>query len=251
MRRGKAMKTRSVMLSVICATAAVGVMIWLAVEHQAGLRLRQENTALRQQLDLLAGVLAENERLSNLVAQAGSSQSLPDERLTELLRLRGEVGVLRQQSKELETLRNGNREAHTALTSSITPQSAGQAAAVATADYWPRDSWSFAGYASPDASLQSFLWAASKGDVKTLQGGITGEIEKMVAKDLEGKSDSEASAKAMAELAPLKSVLVLNREVQADDRVVLTTVFEDANRTETNKTLMKKIGNDWKFSGSP
>ena len=239
------------MLSVIYATAAAGVMIWLAVEHQAGLRLGQDNRALRQQLGQLAGLVAENERLSNLVAQASGPQSLPDERLKELLRLRGEVGVLRQQSKELETLRNENRQARAALESGLNAQSAGQAAAAATADYWPRDSWSFAGYASPDASLQSFLWAASKGDVKTLQGGITGEIEKMVAKDLEGKSDSEASAKAMAELAPLKSVLVLNREVQADDTVVLTTVFEGANHTETNKTLMKKIGNDWKFSGSP
>jgi hypothetical protein len=38
---------------------------------------------------------------------------------------------------------------------------------VATADYWPRDSWAFAGYASPDAALRSCFWAANTGDVKT------------------------------------------------------------------------------------
>ena len=151
------------MLSVIYATAAAGVMIWLAVEHQAGLRLGQDNRALRQQLGQLAGLVAENERLSNLVAQASHSPSLPNDQLKELLRLRGEVGVLRQQSKELETLREENRQARTALESSPKPQSTSPAGGAATADYWPRDSWTFAGYASPDAALQSFVWAASKG----------------------------------------------------------------------------------------
>ena len=76
-----------------------GVTIWLADEHQARLRLGQENVALRQQLGRLAGLVAENERLSNILAQAKSPQSLPDERLKELLRLRGEAGVLRERRR--------------------------------------------------------------------------------------------------------------------------------------------------------
>jgi hypothetical protein len=59
--------------------------------------------------------IAENQRLSNLVAQANGSlsrrneqlkaPSATDERAKELLRLRGAVEALRQQSKEIETLR--------------------------------------------------------------------------------------------------------------------------------------------------
>jgi hypothetical protein len=176
------MNAKRVMLSVLCATAGVGVAVWLAVEYQGRLRLGEENKALRQQLDQIAGLVAENERLSNLVAQANSSQSLPDERLKELLRLRGEVGVLRQQSKELEALREKNRQARAALDSGHKPQDANVAGAAATADYWPRGSWAFAGYASPEAALQSFFWAANKGDVKTLQGGITDDIQKEISK---------------------------------------------------------------------
>jgi hypothetical protein len=243
------MNAKRVMLSVLCATAGVGVAVWLAVEYQGRLRLGEENKALRQQLDQIAGLVAENERLSNLVAQANSSQSLPDERLKELLRLRGEVGVLRQQSKELEALREKNRQARAALDSGHKPQDANVAGAAATADYWPRGSWAFAGYASPEAALQSFFWAANKGDVKTLQGGITDDIQKEVARDLEGKSESEASAKAMEVVASLKSVRVLDREVQANDTVVFTAAFEDENGTQTNKARMTKIGNEWKFSG--
>ena len=132
------MKARSVILSVLWATAVIGVAIGLAVERQARLRLGEENEALRQQLGRMPGLVAENERLSNLVAQAHRPQSLPDgrvkaqsqpdEQLLELLRLRGEVGVLRQQSKELETLREENRQARAALASGRKAQNAGQAA---------------------------------------------------------------------------------------------------------------------------
>jgi hypothetical protein len=42
---------------------------------------------------------------------------------------------------------------------------------------------------------------------------------------------------------------VVNREVQADETVVLTAAFEEGTDTHTTKLLMKKIGNEWKISG--
>jgi hypothetical protein len=243
------MKANSVIFNVLCATAVVGVAIWLAVGHQTRLRLGEENKALRQQLGQLAGLASENERLSNVVAQANRSQPLPDDQLRELLRLRGEVGILRQQGKELETLRNENRQVRAALESSLKTPNAGAAGAAATADYWPRDSWAFAGYASPDAALQTSVWAANKGDVKAFLGGTTGEIQKSVEEHIAGKSDSEASAELMADTGRLKSVRVVNREVEGDDTVVFMTAFEAENGTETNKMVIKKIGNEWKLSG--
>jgi outer membrane translocation and assembly module TamA len=132
------LKANSVILSVLGAGAVVGVAICVAVERQARLRVGEENKALRQQLDQMASLVEENERLSNLVAQASRSQSRPDERLEaqslsdeqslELLRLRGEVGALREQSKELETLREENRQVRAALGSGHKAQNAGQAA---------------------------------------------------------------------------------------------------------------------------
>ncbi len=249
MGQGKAMKANSVILSVLCGTAVVALAIWLAVEHQARLRLGDEHKALEQQLDQMAGLAADNERLSNLVAQAGRSGSLPDEQSQELLRLRGEVGVLRQQTNGLEAARQENRQARAALESSLTNQSAGAAVAAATADYWPRGSWAFAGYASPDAALQTSLWAANNGELKALLDSTTGDLQKMVEKDLTGKSEGEAAVRAMDEVARLQSVRLLNREVQADGTVVLTAAFEEGTDTHTSKLLMKKIGNDWKISG--
>jgi hypothetical protein len=250
MRHGNSLKTRSAILSFVCATAAVGVMSWLAVEHQSRLRLGQENRALRQQLGQLASLVAENGRLSNLVARASHSQSLPDEQLRELLRLRGEVGVLRQQGKELEALLEENGRARIALATCFNTRSAGAVGAAATAEYWPRDAWAFVGYASPEATLQSALWAASKGDLKALLGGTAGEYHKEIEKDLASISENQLSAKFIADTARYKSVHVLNREEQADDMVMFTTVFYDETRALPSKVHLKKIGNEWKLTSS-
>ncbi len=243
------MRTGSVITCIFCAGTVVGLAIWLAVEHQARLRLLGEHNALEQQLGQMAGLIAENERLSHLVAQVPPPQSPPDDQSRELLRLRGEAGVLRQQARELEAVRSENRQARAALESRLTSQATGAAKATATADYWPRDSWAFTGYATPDAALQTSFWAASNGDVKALMASATGDVRQMMEKDLAGRPDAEASIKAMDEVSDIKSVRVLSREPQGDDTVVLTAEIQDQRALQTGKLIMKKVGDEWKLSG--
>ena len=90
---------KRVILSVFCAIVVLGVSIWVAVGYQTRLQLEEENQGLRQQVDQMAELVAENERLSNLVAQASQSRPLSEDQMRELLRLRGEIGALRQQGK--------------------------------------------------------------------------------------------------------------------------------------------------------
>ncbi len=237
--------------SIVCIGPVVGLAIWFAVEHHARLRLGEERQALETQSAQMAGLIAENERLSNLLARANPPSPLPDDQLRELLRLRGEVGLLREQSQDLETARAENQQARAALETGLKGPGAGATKAAATADYWPRDSWTFAGYASPDAALQSFVWAGSKGDLTNWLAGATGDVRKRMEQDLGGKSRDQAVIRAMDEFIGLKSVRVLNREVQADDTVVLTAAFEDRTQDHTAKLVMKKIDGEWKLSGPP
>ncbi len=58
-------------------------------------RLREETLSLQQQASQMAQLAAENQRLSNLLAHAGSAQPPKPEQLGELLRLRGEATRLR------------------------------------------------------------------------------------------------------------------------------------------------------------
>src|SRR5438445_9584945 len=138
--------------SAVVIAAVAGLAVWAAFEHQRRVGLGREHQALEQKLEEMARLITSNEQLSNLLAQAKSPPSLMDDQSRELLRLRGEVGVLRRQSRELETVREENRQARAALESSLKSQNTAKAAA--TADYWPQDSWAFKGYASADAALQ-------------------------------------------------------------------------------------------------
>lgn len=106
----KFMAMTKLKLGIISAVVVAGVATPLVVQHQAQVRLREENGALRQQLDQLNQLAAENQRLSNLVARANNSQSLPNDQLSELLRLRGEVTRLRSGSQELAQLKAANAQ---------------------------------------------------------------------------------------------------------------------------------------------
>jgi RNA polymerase sigma factor (sigma-70 family) len=79
-----------------------GLAATLAMQHQTETKIRAENQVLRLQL---AGLVADSESLSNRLRQVSTAPPLADDQFRELLRLRGEVGMLRQQTNLLGTLR--------------------------------------------------------------------------------------------------------------------------------------------------
>jgi len=94
-------KIKPILLSV-AALAAIATP--LVMQHRAEADLRRENEALRRQLDPLAQLQAENYLLSNQLAQLRQQPSAQDEH-RELMRLRGEVGLLLDQSNQVLKLR--------------------------------------------------------------------------------------------------------------------------------------------------
>jgi hypothetical protein len=95
---------------IVGGLALVGMAALLMIQQQSLSRLREENQSLQRQQDQMAQLAAENERLSNTVNQADGSAPLPQDQVHELLRLRGEVGALRQKAKELDRVQEENRE---------------------------------------------------------------------------------------------------------------------------------------------
>lgn len=92
---------KTLVTATIAALAGAGIY-----EARQNSNLREINESLQQQT---AQLQAESESLSNRLATATDARSmrakpLADDQFNELLRLRGEVGVLRRQKSELETL---------------------------------------------------------------------------------------------------------------------------------------------------
>ena len=80
----------------------LGAAVFLVIQYQAQQKSRDDNETLRQQL---AQLKTDNESLSNRLVAATDAKSLTDEQFNELLRLRGKVGMLCQQTNEIGALR--------------------------------------------------------------------------------------------------------------------------------------------------
>ena len=132
--------------TLITLAIAAGVATPLVIQHHAGVKLRAENQSLHQQVDQLAPLTAENERLSNLVTQSRQPTPPPVEPSRELLRLRSAVSLLRQQNQGLAQLLSDRQQ-----TASAT-------------EFQPSSSWSDSGNATPEAAADTFAWATRTGN---------------------------------------------------------------------------------------
>jgi hypothetical protein len=81
------------------AAVAAGMTTAIVIQSQNNARLQQENGALRQEAARADELRAENERLSR--ANAAAAPGLNQNQLRELLRLRAEVGALKEQLKNV------------------------------------------------------------------------------------------------------------------------------------------------------
>jgi len=90
--------------AILAATAIAGITA-AVIQHQAVEKLRAANRSLLEQSQNFAGIQAENQRLSNLVAQA-QRPTLSKDQTAELMRLRGQVGLLRDDLRKAQRAKN-------------------------------------------------------------------------------------------------------------------------------------------------
>ena len=85
--------------SVAAVIIAAGVSVPLLVQRSELKAMRSENSVLRTQAEQAIQLQAENDRLSRRIQDPG--RNLDRDEFAELMRLRGEIGLLRQQTNEL------------------------------------------------------------------------------------------------------------------------------------------------------
>ncbi len=170
-------------LGIIGAIAVAGVVTPLVIQHQAQVKLREENASLRQQAGEKDRLAVENQRLSNQLAEAKTSRSLAGEQLSELVRLRAEAGSLR--NRKPAPAQNSQER----LFATIHLQHQRQLDAP-TVPLLPAASWANVGTATPSASWQSLRWALAKQDVNTFAQAVAWD------------PDVRARAQALFDAAP-------------------------------------------------
>jgi hypothetical protein len=229
----------------LCGTAAVLLALLLIMEQGATKKLRAESQALRQQLAQQGDLSQENQRLSNHLAQASAPAALPEDQLRELLRLRGEVALLRRQKSEFEM----GQAANPPLRAGSSNQE-NNAASQASPDYLPKESLAFAGYGNPDSAVRSGLWANTTQDGKTILAGFSPERQEewlKLHKTPEGVAAQIARCPVGANMSKVKGFRILNKQTPSESEAYYTVYVEGLDLTFKEK--YKRIDSEWKFDG--
>ncbi|HEY2081897.1 MAG TPA: nuclear transport factor 2 family protein [Verrucomicrobiae bacterium] len=236
---------------VFAVLAVVGVACLWELEHLSNERLRRENESLRLSF-------AELKQSQDGREPVSADNSLTKEQLAELLKLRGEVTQLRGQTNEMISLRGQNEKLLTSLKDALKNVKPVQTNATAKKrpedalpqDIHPRNSWTFRGYDSPDATAESLCWAMAHGDKAAFVAGFSPDTAAQMENDMKGKDFAEEMNSA-----DMGEFRILDRQPVSDDEVVLTvySTRKDANGDyagSSEDTVFKKIGGEWKISDS-
>ncbi len=232
-------------LGFVCVIAVIGVAASLVVQHSSEAKLSEQAETARQQAEQITQLSAENGRLSNLVVQAGSSQPLSPDQLSELLRLRGQLGRLRQAAQELAHLEAANQQLRAAQSTAAQQLAAARSAP----NFWPKDQLAFAGYADPEATVKTLLWAMKNGDLKAYLAchGSEQEVNEMLASIPGEKAEAEiaSSGKMLSDsLAPAVGFRILDKKSSSADEVILHLSFDGEGKVR--KFVLKRAGDEWK-----
>jgi hypothetical protein len=226
----------------ICALLMAGGVMLLVRQHSAQVKLRADNFALQQEAGQLTSLAEENARLSNRIARAQNLPPSSTNPLTELSRLRAEVGA---QKSEIEKLR-------TELADELAKPSFQNLPGSNRFVNLPKESWAFAGYATPEAAFQSMLWATLQGDVNSIRASITpAEQERRLAGEWKDKTDSEIADAGVQGLSKATGIQILNLQMFSPDEAHFTVYISGIDHPDQPLWMdVKRIGGEWKVAAS-
>jgi RNA polymerase sigma factor (sigma-70 family) len=247
--------------TLVTAVIVASVATPLVIQHQANVKLRNENRALRQQMEQQAKQA--DERLAQVQIDQGDMDRLHREH-SELLRLRGEIGRQRTQVQPMKS-------PATALsnTGDTTPP-----ASKLLKNDLPKDSWADVGFATPQAALQTRGWAVLNGNRERFKEsvfiteGARKLVEDMIVKMASASTDPDKERLIQealnnkwgveeAVLMPLMALnqekgftgyRILSQESPSADEMILEVETQMASAPAKNETLkFRRFGNDWKM----
>jgi hypothetical protein len=115
---------------------------------------------------------------------------------------------------------------------------------------FPRASWNFAGYATPEATVQSYMWAASQGNAESVLACLDSDSDtaKKIKSDI--LAHPEALAKAPEQSQNVNDFRILSSEVLSGSEVNLTvTMTIKGAEGPPGKMRLRKADGEWKLVG--
>lgn len=222
--------------AIVIALTVVAVL-W-EMQHEAHRRLREQAEASRGLFLRMNGLEVENVRLSNLVTRAGTP--LAEMQLEELQKLRLEVKQLQHRTNDIKTLQAEVRRLRgvlSSLSSNAPPN-------VPVEDVYPRDSWEYAGFDTPEDALETVTWAISQGDQNSYMEGLSPELRSEMLAQL---ADGSFFQLGPLEMSDASGFRILDREAVSDNQVIYRIYMDGQN--DTLDMLLEYQDGQWVVAG--
>jgi hypothetical protein len=228
------------LVAIVLLAVLVAGYVW---ERGAIGRLRAENDSLLADKLEADRLTAENRELLKLrgavVAPVETVSS------TELLRLRNEVRQLRTQQEEAERLRAANQRAAEEITT-------GKFAPRRMADIEgavPREKWVFAGFATPEAAVQSFFAALASGDLEQVVRCASPDGAEHLRREM--ADDPEKFRKefdeGLGKIGKLSGFRIIGSHPKGNDDGRIEVLVQVVADGKPMPLPLRRVGNEWKL----
>lgn len=224
----------------VCLLAAAVGAAW--VQRNSIAALREKNVELRQQAAKAERAARENR---------GAPQHIDDQEVQslveatkELPKLRNEVRQLRQQKPEIDRLRSENGQLAAQISSGANRPKLAQ-----MEGYVAKEQWAQAGFATPEATIQSFFWAIANQDPAYIVQCMAPKMQREYERQFAGKSPEEqkqALGEGMGPLSRMGGYRIAETEHVSDSKVIIGV--EAAAGGHVLKIPLERIGNEWKLN---
>jgi hypothetical protein len=232
------------LLKRIAGLALAAVVTVFFLQKHAISTARQANAALLQEQAEAAQLVGENQSTSELREQNRQLEELRAAN-QELPKLRNEVRQLRSQGAQIERLRQENQR----LASALNSLNSGKAKAFSEMEgYVSKESLSHAGFATPEAALQTFLWAVREGRIDAVAECISPDGRPSFQAEFTNKTEEEQKKSLQQGLGQLirgSGYRVVDREQVGEDKVKLG--IQAVVGGIIAKVVLRRVGNEWKF----
>jgi hypothetical protein len=225
------------LLNSILGLGCAALILAVAFQAQTTVSLQTKERALRSQMEAQSLITDTTPALATETnASALSTSELTDRQVMELMRLRNETAQLRKQRRELdsataESILLRNRMATNTPGKGLLPPG-----------YTRKRDAQFAGAGTPEAALQSFLYAIAKRDTHTLYQVIGGEFQRQFNTTLQ----ADNVEKFWNEVEALPGARVIKSTARSDTEIVLDVEFLPG--MDAQPLIFIKSGSDWKLT---
>ena len=229
-------------IRITCAVLVAGTVFAFFAQRRALNEARAGRQRLEADAETAARLARENRDINRLRQE---NQEMEGLRVAnrDLYKLRNEVHQLREQAKELAGVRAENERLRAAG-----DRRAPDGTPSAEARPWlAADEINFAGYGTPEATLQTLFWAAKQGDVESVKKCLTPEAQKKMAE--QSPDELRGDMKRMFER--FKGVRVAARNVISAEEIRLGVQINLADHETPDETAIpfKLIAGEWRMDG--